>query len=321
MCPLISQGSGQLSVFAPLPDACHHLVSPVHQQVAGLSDWLRAAEGELARQLADKQAAQLQVAALSAEVAALQRERELLQEQAMSLQQEVSGWQTGSLLRDGPSGEELRGEGPLERSPSRTLATRMRELLRSPRRLALDASPSSQGSFRPPNGSRTASPSPRCSPGAGPAAEAAPGGAPPPLGPLGEGERLRCLQQQVAALEQRLASKEAQLVEQAAGAAAALAASQQEYAHLKEQATAAEAAATSVLQLRSSGIGAQGSIHQQCRAAIEGIHAQVGLPGAACLPACLPVHVVGCMRRGERPACMPAGQSRHENECRRASRQ
>lgn len=243
-------------------------------QVAGLWDRLRTAEGELSRQLADKQAAQLQVAALSAEVAALQRERELLQEQAMSLQQEVSSWQTGSLLRGGPSGEELAAEGLLERSPSRTLATRMRELLRTPRRLALDASPSSQGSFRPPNGSRSPSPSPHGSPGAGRPAEASHGGT-PPLGPLGEGEHLCSLQQQVAALEQRVASKEAQLAEQAAGAAAALAASHRKYAGLKQQAAAAEAAAASVLQLRSSAVGAKGSAHRECRAAIEGIYAQV----------------------------------------------
>ncbi|KAL4458347.1 hypothetical protein ABPG75_013212 [Micractinium tetrahymenae] len=245
-------------------------------EVATLWERLRTAESELARQLAHKQAAQLQVTALSAEVSTLHRERELLQEQAMSLQQEVSNWQTGSLLRGGPSGEEVAAEGLLERSPSRTLAARMRELLKSPRRLALDASPSSQGSFRPPNGSRSASPSPRGSPGASVPAELTPGSS-PALGPLGEGERLRSLQQQVAALEQRLASKEAQLAEQAAGAAAALAAARDEYAGLKEQAAAAEAAAESVLRLRSSGAGAgaKGAAHQECRTAIEGIYAQM----------------------------------------------
>lgn len=259
-------------------------------------------ESELERQLADKQAAQLQAATLSAEVAALQRERELLQEQAMSLQQEVSSWQTGSLLQGGPSGEDVAAEGLLlERSPSRTLATRMRELLRSPRRPALDASPSSQGSFRPPSGSRSASPSPRGSPGPSPAARATPCGA-PPLGPLGEGERLRSLQQQVAALEKRMACKEAQLAEQAAGAAAALAAARKEYVGLQEQAAAAEDAAKSVLRLRSSVAGARGGAHRECRAAIQGIYAQAslrwGLP-AACAHGC-------CMLHGQRPACWPA---------------
>lgn len=266
--------------------------------MTSLRERLRAAEAELVRQLAEKQAAQLELSTLSAEVTALRGERELLQEQAVCLQQEVSLWQCSSLLRDGPSGGE---DVTLERSPSRTLTSRMREML-SPRRL-VSRSPSSQTSFQPLKDSISSAASSRmgshigsragsvsASPLASPrfmetlpegtavlTADLAVTAAP---GPLQEGERLRCLQHQVAALEQRLAAKEAQLAEQAAGSAAALAAARREYEGLKEQSAAAEAAAEAVLHLRSSGVGAGGmatgsSTHKECRAAIEGVYAQV----------------------------------------------
>ena len=242
-----------------LPSAPHP-----HSQLAGLRERLRGAEAELAAQLAEKQAAQLELAVRSAEAAALRSERELLQEQAVSLQQEVSDMQ---------SEMHSAGGSPLlsvERSPSRTLASRMKEMLgprrsppQHPQRAASPGSPGADG---------------RGSAGASPAATPRAGSP----GPLGEGLTLRSLQGHVMALEHRLASKEMQLAEQAAGAAATLAAARSDYEVLAGRAAAAEAAAEAVLRVHAEGEeglaavgGAEGN-HQHCLATMQGLYAQVG---------------------------------------------
>jgi hypothetical protein len=101
-------------------------------QVAGLRERLAEMKAELGGQRSAKQQAQLQLAAKQAELATLYKELDLLKEQALSLQQQqVSAFQQGSLLTGGANGTERERGRPLERSPSRTLASRMREQLSS----------------------------------------------------------------------------------------------------------------------------------------------------------------------------------------------
>ena len=102
-------------------------------QVACLHSALALVEAELTEQLAGKQAAQARVDALQAELEALRQERETLQEQAVTLQQEVSAWQQDSMLRGCPAGTAAAHEAPLERSPSRTLCSRVARAARQPR--------------------------------------------------------------------------------------------------------------------------------------------------------------------------------------------
>ena len=254
-------------------------------QVAGLRERLAEMEAELGGQLAAKQQAHLQLAAKQAELAALCEERDLLQEQANCLQQGVSAFQQGSLLRGGASCAELERGRPLERSPSRTLASRMRELLgSSPRRGrgAAGRSGSCQ-SLRSPHGAGSSSP-------------ASPQGMPELAGASAESGPTSSSCEQDAAqqkLQCRLHQAEAQLQQQTAAAAdasAALARVQQQHEAsmqaLRGRVVAAEAAAEAVLQAQgtrvdlrsadaaSAGV-APGSSHQQCRTAIEGIYAQV----------------------------------------------
>lgn len=210
-------------------------------------------------------------------------ERELLQEQAVSLQQEVSAWQQGSMLRGGPSGAEVAAEATLERSPSRTLASRVRELVGG------RASPGSAGS------SRAASPTPQrplhqeaaaarraATPAGMPTlAEEEADGAPPgdqPRRPLQQSlGRVQPLESPVA---ERKSAERAALEVQAAQLKAALIEAEVQ----RSRAAAAEAAAQAVLALHAAGAaaacpaveleGEEGG-HERCRQTIEGLFAQV----------------------------------------------
>lgn len=213
-------------------------------------------------------------------------ERELLQEQAVSLQQEVSAWQQGSMLRGGASGAEVAAGATLERSPSRTLASRVRELVGG------RASPGSAGS------SRAASPVPQrpLQQGLEAAAlcrAAMPAGMPAlaeegsEATPVADQPR-RPLQQSLGRV-QRMASPAAEKRSEERAALevqeAHLRAALTEAEALRTWAAAAEAAAQAVLDLHAAGAaaacpgveldGEEGG-HQRCRQTIEGLFAQVG---------------------------------------------
>lgn len=218
----------------------------------------------------------------------IRSERELLQEQAVSLQQEVSAWQQGSMLRGGASGAEVAADATLERSPSRTLASRVRELVGS------RSSPGSASS------SRAASPVPQRPLQQGLEAAvlrrtATPAGMPalaeeedPEAAPA-DGQLPRPLQQSLGrvarmaspAVEKRSAERAALEVQEAQLRAAVT-----EAEALRSRAAAAEAAAQAVLDLHAAGAAAacpaaelegEEAGHGRCLQTIEGLFAQVGV--------------------------------------------
>lgn len=256
---------------------------------------------------AAKQQIQSRLNTQQAEMVALQRERELLQEQAVSLQQEVSDFQAGSRLRGGASGAEVAQEATLERSPSRTLASRMRAMLGgspSPSSGSACPSPRSPGG----GGSRPASPWARMPPlaegaehGFGVGSEHHQPARPPqehlerlqarpepgtttasepqsqPARPLQE--HLEHLQASLAARQGELAAQEARLREQQAALATTKQVYEAEAAQMLSRTAAAEAAAQAVLQLHASKVAdpraaAQGA-NAASREAIEALYAQV----------------------------------------------
>ena len=272
-----------IGVVCMLTMGCHDsqpcICWPLDLQVRSLQERLAAAEAEIAEQLAAKEEAQQLLGMQAAQLQALRCERELLQEQAVSLQQEASGIAKDRLLRG--SVEVL----PMERSPSRTLTQRVKELL-SPRRQSPSRSGSSL-SMAAGSGSHPASPT--AMPMVAEGGESPLQGSAFGLDGLASWELRRC-QQQVEALQGALQAKEAERQVQKVEAAAALAMAQQrfeaELGLLKGRMEAAEAAAEAVLQHHGSPKGAPpspgvasngmptGSSHQKCREAIEGLYSQ-----------------------------------------------
>ncbi|PRW60115.1 hypothetical protein C2E21_1430 [Chlorella sorokiniana] len=228
----------------------------LQQDVARLASRLAAAEAELAEQLQQKQEALGRLAAAQAEAASLRSERELLQEQAVSLQQEVSAWQQGSMLRGGPSGAEVAAEATLERSPSRTLASRQGLEAAALRR---SATPASMPALAEEESEES------------PAADQ-------PRRPLQQSLG-RVARMASPAAEKRSAERAALGVQEAQ-----LRAAQTEAEALRSRVAAAEAAAQAVLDLHAAGAaaacpaveldGEEGG-HQRCRQTIEGLFAQV----------------------------------------------
>lgn len=267
---------------------------PSPPQVDRLQSRLAAAEAELAAQLAAKQHCQSRLGTQAAELAALERERELLQQQAVGLQQEVS-----AMLRGSPSSAGMAAEQTLERSPSRALGDRMRALL----------SGHSSGHSSSSGGSHPASPTHLPALAEGQAFEPpqpllenlgglAGGGAlpahllagaeepaPRPLGSslctLRDSQAAR--DGEAAAREARLREEEGRLREQQAALTAARRAYEAEASLLRGRTAAAEEAAAAVLDLHASQVGqpraaaGEGGCgeHQQCRAALESLHAQM----------------------------------------------
>ena len=245
-----------LAVRAPLPQASAPEVHPADAQ-HGVEE-----------QLGARHAAEQQAARLHSQLEELQRERALLQEQVLALQQEVAGLQHAAAARGGTP------EAPaVARSPSRTLNSRLRELV-SPRRASPPVAAPGPGG---PSGLLHIA---RFSP---PHAEAVPRAqaAPPALQEQQQQqeEQLAALQQALQQEQRRAQELEAQLGEARAASVRAEQRFSAAVGLLNARAAQAEEAAEQVLQVHAStaalgkDLGASPE-HSKCRQIVEGLHAQ-----------------------------------------------
>ena len=277
----------------------------LQDEVAQLRDMQAQLLSQAQALLAAKDVAERGRAAAAAELALLRRTHELLEEQAVRLQQEVSAYQAREVVEGGSS-----EQAPLDRSPSRTLTSRLAELVHraSPRSASTDRgrppSASSASSMRNPpspqrvraggGGSKGDSPAAPVDPAQGLAAarvqaELASARAADLEVQLGEARGQAAAAEAVAAdLREKLATSQTALGDAAARFEATSAA-------LRERAVMAETAADKVLSLHAAAVditqspgrlcaslggGSPGNSaaagapdHARCRQLIEGLHA------------------------------------------------